>query len=138
MSTEDAFLDALLADPSDFETRLIFADWLEERGDPRGEFLRVQTELARWVPDHRRRKELRDDTFGELLFSPYLERLTQLNLANSRPQGPPRSLAVLCNSPVFKRLRWLDLRNMGLASEISHLLVTLEHSQLQWLDLHGN
>src|SRR5262249_3013181 len=58
MSAEDAFLDALLADPTDSGTGLVFADGLEERGDPRGEFLRVQTELARWVPDHRRRNEL--------------------------------------------------------------------------------
>ncbi len=32
---EDDFQDALDADPSDYFTRLVFADWLEERGDPR-------------------------------------------------------------------------------------------------------
>jgi uncharacterized protein (TIGR02996 family) len=46
MSDEAAFLQAILADPDDDTPRLIFADWLEERGDSRGEFIRVQIALA--------------------------------------------------------------------------------------------
>src|SRR5580704_16967148 len=42
----DDFLQAILDDPADDTPRLIYADWLEERGDPRGEFIRVQCELA--------------------------------------------------------------------------------------------
>src|SRR5262245_47789794 len=45
--TEAAFLADIAADPGDDLVRLIFADWLSERGDPRGDFLRVQCELAR-------------------------------------------------------------------------------------------
>ncbi len=56
--SEVAFLQALLDEPEDRTTRLVFADWLDDRGDPRGEFLRVETELAGWVPDHRRRNEM--------------------------------------------------------------------------------
>jgi uncharacterized protein (TIGR02996 family) len=41
-----AFLEAVKADAEDDVPRLILADWLEERGDPRGEFLRVQCQLA--------------------------------------------------------------------------------------------
>jgi uncharacterized protein (TIGR02996 family) len=44
---EAAFLDRVCADPDDDAPRLIFADWLDERGDPRGEFIRVQVALAR-------------------------------------------------------------------------------------------
>jgi uncharacterized protein (TIGR02996 family) len=47
MSLEDAFLRAVLADPDDDEPRLVYADWLEERDDPRGEFIRLQCILAR-------------------------------------------------------------------------------------------
>jgi uncharacterized protein (TIGR02996 family) len=47
MSAEEAFRQAIIADPTDDSPRLIYADWLEERGDPRGEFLRAQTALAR-------------------------------------------------------------------------------------------
>jgi uncharacterized protein (TIGR02996 family) len=36
MTTEDDFQAALDADPDDWQTRLVFADWLEERGDERG------------------------------------------------------------------------------------------------------
>lgn len=41
------FIEAICADPHDIGTRLIMADWLEERGEAeRGEFIRVQVELA--------------------------------------------------------------------------------------------
>ncbi len=40
-----AFLDQVLAHPEDDVPRLIYADFLEERGDPRGEFIRLQCQL---------------------------------------------------------------------------------------------
>jgi carbon storage regulator CsrA len=43
---ELAFLQAVLETPDDEGIRLIFADWLEEQDDPRGEFIRVQCRLA--------------------------------------------------------------------------------------------
>src|SRR5215470_19680433 len=57
---ETGFLQALLDDPADDTTRLVLADWLDERGDPRGELLRLQTELARWVPDLGRQAALQE------------------------------------------------------------------------------
>ena len=36
MTTEDDFQNALDAKPDDWQTRLVFADWLDEQGDPRG------------------------------------------------------------------------------------------------------
>src|SRR5580704_11727592 len=54
----DDFLQAILDDPDDDAPRLIYADWLEERGDPRGEFIRVQCELAPLGPTDPRRPEL--------------------------------------------------------------------------------
>jgi uncharacterized protein (TIGR02996 family) len=48
MSDADALLAAVLADPDADLPRLVYADWLEERGQPeRAEFIRVQIELAR-------------------------------------------------------------------------------------------
>jgi uncharacterized protein (TIGR02996 family) len=35
VTTENDFQAALDADPADWQTRLVFADWLEERADPR-------------------------------------------------------------------------------------------------------
>jgi uncharacterized protein (TIGR02996 family) len=47
MTANEAFLQAILEDPDDDTPRLVYADWLEERGDPRGEFIRTQCRLAR-------------------------------------------------------------------------------------------
>ena len=44
--SEAGFLSAIRADPNDEATRLIYADYLEERCDPRGEFLRQESRLA--------------------------------------------------------------------------------------------
>ena len=41
MTTEDAFNAALDVDPADHRTRLLLADWLAERGDPRAEGYRA-------------------------------------------------------------------------------------------------
>ena len=43
---EEAFLQAIHANITDPTPWQMYADWLEERGDPRGEFIRVQCQLA--------------------------------------------------------------------------------------------
>lgn len=47
MTADEAFLRDIAANPDDDATRLIYADWLDENGDPaRAEFIRVQIGLA--------------------------------------------------------------------------------------------
>lgn len=46
MSDHADFLAEILANPDDITARLVYADWLEERADPRSEFIRVQCRLA--------------------------------------------------------------------------------------------
>jgi uncharacterized protein (TIGR02996 family) len=47
MTHHDGFLTAILAEPEEDSHRLVFADWLDENGDPdRAAFIRVQCELA--------------------------------------------------------------------------------------------
>jgi len=47
MTTDDeAFRRAVIDRPADDLPRVVYADWLDERGDPRGEFIRVQVELS--------------------------------------------------------------------------------------------
>jgi uncharacterized protein (TIGR02996 family) len=72
MTRHAGFLADILEHPADDAPRLIYADWLEERGDPdRGEFIRLQVELARppwrvgrvyddpaWLRLHAREREL--------------------------------------------------------------------------------
>jgi large subunit ribosomal protein L7/L12 len=42
---EQRFLAAIQANPDDREAREVYADWLEERGDERGEYLRLEAQL---------------------------------------------------------------------------------------------
>jgi uncharacterized protein (TIGR02996 family) len=58
MTHEEAFIQAVCEDPDNEGLRLIYADWLEDHGDPRGEFIRVQCALARMSPDSPHRAEL--------------------------------------------------------------------------------
>jgi uncharacterized protein (TIGR02996 family) len=45
--THDAFLQAIFDAPEDDTPRLVYADWLDEHGEPeRAEFIRVQIQLA--------------------------------------------------------------------------------------------
>jgi uncharacterized protein (TIGR02996 family) len=55
---EEGFLRGMLEDPDDSTPRLIFADWLEEQGDPRGELLRLSHALTQSVdgPDRPHRE----------------------------------------------------------------------------------
>jgi uncharacterized protein (TIGR02996 family) len=45
MRSDEAFLQGLLENPQDDALRLVYADWLEDRADIRGEFLRVAVAL---------------------------------------------------------------------------------------------
>jgi uncharacterized protein (TIGR02996 family) len=48
----------IAAAPADDAPRLVYADWLEERGDPRGSFIRIQCALAALTDDDLRRSDL--------------------------------------------------------------------------------
>jgi uncharacterized protein (TIGR02996 family) len=56
MHTDADFLTAIRANPEDDALRLVYADWLEERGDPRGELLRLEMTVDR--PAHPELHEL--------------------------------------------------------------------------------
>ena len=51
MTTEDDFQAKLDADPTDWQTRLVFSDWLQEIGDPRADGYRALG-LLRRSPRH--------------------------------------------------------------------------------------
>jgi uncharacterized protein (TIGR02996 family) len=58
--TEDrAFIQAIQASPNDEALRLVYADWLEERSDPRGEYLRLEASVASTPTKTRKAKALR-------------------------------------------------------------------------------
>ena len=43
---DEAFLSEIQKSPYDDTPRFVYADWLEERGDPRAEYLRLECEIA--------------------------------------------------------------------------------------------
>jgi uncharacterized protein (TIGR02996 family) len=47
VSEDDALLRTVIDRPGDDTARLVYADWLDERDDPRGPFLRAEVEWAR-------------------------------------------------------------------------------------------
>src|SRR4051794_25062384 len=59
--TDTGFLTAICRSPDDDAPRLVYADWLEEHGDPeRAEFIRVQCALAAETYDDPRHDELEE------------------------------------------------------------------------------
>lgn len=58
MGDEQRLLDAIVAAPDDDVPRMVYADWLQSRGDPRGELIQLQCQLAA-VPDDDRRRNIR-------------------------------------------------------------------------------
>jgi uncharacterized protein (TIGR02996 family) len=60
MRDEAAFLRTIAAAPADDAPRLVYADWLDDRGDPRGTFVRVQCALATLPADDLRRHDLEE------------------------------------------------------------------------------
>ena len=69
MNEEAGFIAALLAEPDDRTALLVYADWLDERSDPRAEYLRL---LAKDEQDESRFVELRaalDSAWVQLIAS---------------------------------------------------------------------
>src|SRR5260370_4724288 len=75
MTPDESFLQAIRAEPDDDALRLIYADFLQEKEDPasvqRGEFIRVQCELARMNSTPQRWLQLK--TRAEALLTRNLE-----------------------------------------------------------------
>jgi uncharacterized protein (TIGR02996 family) len=62
MNEEAGFIAALLAEPDDRTAMLVYADWLDDRADPRAEYLRL---LAKPRPNQRRLAQLRRTLDGD-------------------------------------------------------------------------
>src|SRR5438093_13783636 len=57
----DPLLQAICADPDNVTLRLIYADYLEDQGDPRADFIRVQCQLAEMDEDDERWAGLKEE-----------------------------------------------------------------------------
>jgi len=104
MSQDDQdFIRGIHESPNDDTARLIYADWLEDRGDSRAEYLRLECEIASLEKD-------------DALFKELLPRITTL-----RKNVDVRWLAAIgrtrignCGSFAFKcPKRWENLKKTG-------------------------
>jgi uncharacterized protein (TIGR02996 family) len=121
MTADADFLTDLLADPAKDDTRLVYADWLDEQGDPvstaKAEFLRATAQLAA-VKDRKEDKKELEKRLQELAagldtdWLAVVSRLAIENCGGKRAKARTRPLRVegfrfLCDR------RWEDLRTTG-------------------------
>ena len=77
-SHERTLLRAVLEAPADDKPRLKYATWLKQQGDPRGEFIEVQCELAagtastRKLAQYRARQDELLAEYGESWTAPFV------------------------------------------------------------------
>ena len=57
MSEEAAFLQAISAAPEDDTARLVYADWLDDRSDPRAAYVRLEVKRHRMTTRERRKDD---------------------------------------------------------------------------------
>ncbi|MBN9118380.1 MAG: TIGR02996 domain-containing protein [Planctomycetes bacterium] len=115
-SDERAFLDAIREHPHDDTARLVYADWLAENGRAdRGEFIRVDVELARTPPttegDERRRRVLLERR-ADLLKrhkSAWLAPFLPFAKEESFERGFVQALEVPANTFLQNAERWFEL-----------------------------
>jgi uncharacterized protein (TIGR02996 family) len=106
MRDESGFVEAMRANPSDELSRLVYADWLDEQGDRRGEFLRLHLALRSLPPDHPHR------TSAEEELSRLRKGIDPGWLAVAEPErahlveDPPRSPACTCLEPGSRKRKW--------------------------------
>src|SRR4051794_7578631 len=60
MEMEESFLCAIASNPGDDAQWLLFANWFEDKGDPRSEFLRLAIQLRRATRDSKRIRQARE------------------------------------------------------------------------------
>jgi uncharacterized protein (TIGR02996 family) len=91
MTERDALLAAIYAAPDDDEPRRIYADWLLQEGDPRGEFIQLQLQVAKTTDQLKRERALfvvhSDAWLAELRADPRDAVFERGFLAIARPRG---------------------------------------------------
>jgi uncharacterized protein (TIGR02996 family) len=145
---EQPFLDAILARYPDDGPRLVYADWLDENGDPdRAELVRVQLALARLPDDHPRRTELADrqTELHETVADAWTARLGGLAAGVEFRRGVPDAVTVGAEeflahgdelfrlAPVVRRVRLTDV-----ARAMPRLIDCPTLARVRELDLFGN
>lgn len=132
----EGFLQEIIADPEDDTVRLIYADWLEDRGDPRGEFIRVQCELSE-LPEHDPRRTYLEAREWDLLQKHQSQWFLPLRQVHTYEKAEMRrgflsNLSLRVSAPqmelIDRDLRWEPIQKLGV-----HLIEEdAEEAFLEW------
>jgi uncharacterized protein (TIGR02996 family) len=144
---EHAFLQAIKKTPDNDGLRLIFADWLEENGQPeRAELIRLQMKIARlseFAPRKAALKRRQDKLLGQY-GEGWLGRWVgmgsfEYGLIHLRPQNPGQLQERLAEKGAEADLRWVErLELSGEWQQIQPLLSGPWLRHLASLDLSYN
>jgi uncharacterized protein (TIGR02996 family) len=127
MGHDDAFIAAIAGCPDDIGRRLVYADWLEERGHAGAEYLRAEAALARANEDDA--GDLRRRLLGiipglpscwrdrfeqpDLLLAPPVQFPMGWYAAQAERPSPYRSLSNLEPDQLSPDLPWLQVEHTG-------------------------
>ena len=149
---EEELLAEIRRRPAEDAPRLLLADWLDERGDPRGQFLRVQCTLAAMSPDDPERPALQacNDEMEQSLrrqIQPSLERagirdfrmsrgfIDRMHVTGSQFLDLWRTWTPF--APAVRVLRWSELPARNSADAMQRLMNADFTEALQSLSLYG-
>lgn len=144
---EQPFLDAISARYAEDGPRLVYADFLDDAGDPpRAELVRVQIALARVPDDHPRKPELvdRQDDLIAAHSAKWTEHLGNLVVSGEFRRGVLDSVVVDAGTflesgdELFRRARIRRVRMLDAARVVSKLNQSPLLEQVRELDLCAN
>jgi uncharacterized protein (TIGR02996 family) len=123
MLDHEPFIETILDHPGDDGPKLVYADWLEERGDPRADWLRLSIRNLSIARSIRIRPDETDDvrTWRDRLTRPgrpkQLMWIWTCSLIRSQPLSHDRRLGdILSRTNEMQVLALADLRSCGLLS----------------------
>ncbi len=127
MTSEEPFLTAIRQKPDDRSRWLVYADWLEQRGDPRGELIRVGQQLERlpagdrrWLLARARESQLRRQAEPKVFAPLHGFGVRDVEYQYNLPIGVELSAArfvkyaddLFTAAPLLQRVRLLDAEPM--------------------------
>jgi uncharacterized protein (TIGR02996 family) len=147
MTQEESLLQAIIESPDDDAVRLVYADWLEENGQPeRAELIRLEIELS-GLPEASPRAEPLEEREEELLEAHALEWVRPLSL---KPEEVTFVRGLIekvetdarcfldCAEELFRRAPVRALKLMAWEEGVEELAARPELARLRELDLSEN
>ena len=126
MTQEAAFIQAILADPEDETHRQVYADWLEEQGDPKAEFLRLMVKVRQEQVVTPEQRQQYQELSSELAALRTQEWRTRRRPHASSPENRER----------LRRVQELESRLTGLSRQMRRKIPTRLHELAAAFDVH--